>query len=99
MKAHLVDELHEAFDGSFMKPEIQDGTWWVVDGPDGMWVFPLRYFTRDDLMSEYPKAEIETQRGYGSRLSAPGYLDCTDWGLHPTEDAAAEELLEIYGEG
>jgi len=40
---------------------------------------------------------IETQFGYGVRLSAPGYLDCTDWEVfenEPEADTRAEELEE-----
>jgi hypothetical protein len=40
---------------------------------------------------------IETFFGYGVRLSAPGYLDCTEWEVFETEAEAEErgkELLE-----
>ena len=34
-----------------------------------------------------------------ARLSAPGYLDCTDWqGPQPTEDAALYDLWMTYGD-
>ena len=37
--------------------------------------------------------------GWYSRLSAPGYLDCTDWqGPYSCEDEALEALYETYGE-
>lgn len=38
---------------------------------------------------------IEARFGYGVRLSAPGYLDCTEWEVFDTEaeaDAMAKEL-------
>ncbi len=35
-------------------------------------------------------------RGYGARLSAPGYLDCTEWTVFDTEDEAREYLEEMY---
>ena len=39
------------------------------------------------------------QSGYYARLSAPGYLDCTDWlGPFGTSDEAYEELAETYGD-
>ena len=34
--------------------------------------------------------------GYGARLSAPGYLDCTEWAVFETEDEAREYLEEMY---
>lgn len=37
--------------------------------------------------------------GYYSRLSAPGYLDATDWhGPYDQPEEALEALYEIYGE-
>lgn len=37
--------------------------------------------------------------GWYSRLSAPGYLDCTEWqGPYATEDEALEGLYETYGD-
>lgn len=32
--------------------------------------------------------------GYGARLSAPGYADCTEWAVFPTEWEAREHLEE-----
>lgn len=40
----------------------------------------------------------ENIRGYGARLSAPGYLDCTEWNVFPTEQEAREYLDENYPE-
>lgn len=44
---------------------------------------------------------IETVRlfkGYGARLSAPGYMDCTDWCVFDSHEAAVEYLEETYGD-
>jgi hypothetical protein len=39
----------------------------------------------------------ENVKGYGARLSAPGYLDCTEWTVFDTEDEAREYLdREMY---
>ena len=38
----------------------------------------------------------ENIKGYGARLSAPGYLDCTEWTVFDTEDEAREHLEEMY---
>jgi hypothetical protein len=39
----------------------------------------------------------ENVKGYGVRLSAPGYLDCTEWDVYDSEEeatTAADELRE-----
>ena len=41
---------------------------------------------------------IEIIEGWGARLSAPGYLDCTDWAVHDTEAEAHEYLTDMYGD-
>jgi hypothetical protein len=35
---------------------------------------------------------------YLCRMSAPGYMDCTDWECHATAQAAADSLVDNYGE-
>ena len=36
--------------------------------------------------------------GFGARLSAPGYMDCTEWAVFDTEDEAEHYLEEQYGD-
>jgi len=38
----------------------------------------------------------ENIKGYGARLSAPGYLDCTEWTVFDTEEEAKTYLDENY---
>lgn len=38
----------------------------------------------------------ENIQGYGARLSAPGYLDCTEWMVFDTKEKAEEYLREWY---
>ena len=40
--------------------------------------------------------EIVQCRGFGARLTAPGYLDCTDWCVLDTEQQAVDYLAEYY---
>src|SRR5260370_41630348 len=40
--------------------------------------------------------EWETIRGYGARLSAPGYLDCTEWTVFDTAEEAQAYLDENF---
>ena len=39
---------------------------------------------------------VERITGFGCRLSAPGYMDCTDWTVHKTEKEAEQYLSEMY---
>ena len=41
---------------------------------------------------------IECKRGYGVRLSAPGYIDCTPWTLFETEEEANEFISEEFSD-
>lgn len=50
-------------------------------------------------LSPYCKGTIQSWKnimGYGARLSAPGYLDCTEWTVFDTEQEAKEYLDENY---
>jgi hypothetical protein len=52
----------------------------------------LEVFKTSDIHS------IEERKGYGARLSAPGYMDCTEWTVFNTEDEAQAYLDENYPE-
>ena len=41
-------------------------------------------------------SQITRRQGFGVRLSANGYMDCTDWIVCDTELECFEELLEMY---
>ena len=41
---------------------------------------------------------ISVREGFGARLSAPGYLDCTEWAVFSTTEEADKYLNEMYGE-
>lgn len=41
--------------------------------------------------------DIEVYQSYGARLSAPGYLDCTDWYTDKTEQALAGQVADYLG--
>lgn len=41
----------------------------------------------------------ELSEGWLYRLSAPGYMDCTDTGSAATEQEAIEALLDLYCDG
>lgn len=40
---------------------------------------------------------VELKEGFGARLSAPGYLDCTEWSVFDTAEEAEQYLQDTYG--
>ena len=58
----------------------------------------------DDLQAhfdEWYEGSIESvslRIGYGARLSAPGYMDCTEWSVFDTAEAAQAYLDQEYPE-
>jgi hypothetical protein len=60
-----------------------------------------RYSDTVDALTPYLEnnriSNVERVEGYFSRLSAPGYLDCTDWlGPYETEQAALDAVKDMY---
>lgn len=47
-----------------------------------------------DYVAGHCVQEIEVIRGYFARLSAPGYLDCTEWCAYDTLKEARESLRD-----
>ena len=87
---------------AFMEPEIVHGEWYEVETSNGTWWLPTDVCLEKDLKG-YVDGEIQevTVRAqcWGGRLSASGYMDCTDWcaGFESEEEAKAY-LTEMYGE-
>ena len=87
----------------FMKPEIieqdwykvetSDGTWWVPDDCVGNTIQDIMEF--EDYVEGIPQ-EYEKIHGFGARLSAPGYMDCTEWCVFDNECEAVSYLCETY---
>lgn len=79
----------------FMKPQITEKQIWALvenegsehDGGFG-WI-PNDHVNRGDNV-------LERMTGYGARLSAPGYMDCTSWSVHKTVAEAAQDLIDNY---
>jgi hypothetical protein len=91
-----------------MQAQIQGPTeWWEVETTQGTtWVecenvgrsevkavdlLPFLEVTDTDCIVHW-----EFKSGYGARLHAPGYLDCTEWSVFDTEDEAREHLFETW---
>lgn len=80
---------------SFMQPAItMELTWWEVTTRCGE-SFILPHDLPLDI--DWNRVEtIERREGHGARLSAPGYMDCTEWSVHRTEAEAAQYLIDTY---
>ena len=50
-----------------------------------------------DYVEDTPKS-LENIKGYGARLSAPGYLDCTPFVVFDTQEEAEQYLTDEYPE-
>ena len=65
---------------------------------------PLTDKERETIISELSQycegtiQEWKTIFGYGARLSAPGYTDCTEWTVFETAEEAKQYLGETYPE-
>ena len=91
----------------FMQPEIYRGSMIIVDSE---FFFPASVFSVSDALREAGITDadgepvdgewsVRVESGFWGRLSAPGFLDCTDWsGPFETEEEAIAELREAYGE-
>ena len=98
---------------SHMQPEIIYGEWYEIDGDCGTEFVPAdivgdlpdgghdRWGAPPPKLADYLESRriVSWQRiaGYGARMSAPGYLDCTAWAVYETEEEAEDNLQEMYG--
>ena len=88
----------------FMQPHIVYDRWIVIETTYGTTVIPQSVigkqtcFSRKELQP-YCDGDVissELVDGYGARLSAPGYLDCTDWTVFPTLQDAEQYLKDTF---
>lgn len=40
--------------------------------------------------------EVTMRDGFGARMSAPGYMDCTEWSVFDTAEEAEQYLSDTY---
>ncbi len=89
----------------FMVPDIDKGKWYSVESHSDT-VFVLAEYLNDVIQNHLDYLEsndsievVYLGNGYGSRLSAPGYLDCTDWNApFDTELDAMAALYDLYAD-
>lgn len=95
---------------SFMKPEIYFGGYFEIETTHGTECVPADVIGRTcstaaEAFANYVEGKIqdddeliEYREGWLTRMSAPGYMDCTEWSVHPTEEEAREYLADMYGD-
>ena len=99
----------EIIEDVFVTVETRDGTWnFPADcigslaacdiGPDDARFEELSAACADYVEGRRPFERIEVRSGFGARFSAPGYLDCSEWSVHPTLADAIEELANQAGD-
>jgi hypothetical protein len=84
-----------------MIPHYLCDDFYTGEGPDGTVVAPTDLFRGIDdfvLLTNCTRHTVEVvQRKFWSRLTAPGYLDSTDWlGPFDTFEEARTALYETY---
>ena len=96
----MQKSIDEVFEGQFMQPEITaKQTWYQVEDKWGeTFLYPGDLFSKEEVAAEHEEAEVEELEGFGARLSASGYLDCTDWCVLDTEEEAEQYLIDTYGD-
>lgn len=95
---------------SFMQPQVYHDLYFEIETTIGTEIVPADVIGRTcatdvsaflDYLEGEPNDEdelVEVKEGWLARMSAPGYLDCTDWSAHETEEEARAYLEEMYGE-
>ena len=74
---------------SHMQPQVWHGAFVrVTDSFDGD-----RWIPESDLGAG--EVSYDLRIAYGARLSAPGYLDCTEWEVFDTEQEACSYLADM----
>ena len=83
---------------AFMEQEVVFGEWFIWEHKyGGTCSIPHEYI--NDVPGECILEVVEHRiEGWGARMSAPGYLDCTEWVVFETVEEAYEYLDEYYGE-
>ena len=85
-----------------LQDDIQEGWWLTVEYKTGeVTVTPLHTgLTLSHIQDEHldTVSEMKITKGWCARLSAPGYVDCTDWlGPYESIEQATEALDEAWG--
>ena len=102
MKRNIEKQLDKEFSGHMTWEITQEHFQRISNTKEGDILCPEAYaeFPGNEEAAEaygVSPEDVETLFGWFARLSAPGYLDATDWlGPYDTEEEAAEALLDAY---
>ena len=91
------DELCEEYakTDTFMEPQITNKiNWWEIESGFGISVFEADCRLENTQMPS-GRWWVDLSTGHGARLSAPGYMDCTDWCVFDTEQEAIDYLADM----
>jgi hypothetical protein len=111
MDKPTIDRILDKLSEGFMVPDIRQQDVWSVETENGTEYVPADLITPGkrtfvvSQLAQYCEGPI-IDRGnhllrrnvWCARLSAPGYLDCTDTAVFDMEDEAREYLAETYGD-
>ncbi|QBQ74420.1 hypothetical protein BcepSauron_040 [Burkholderia phage BcepSauron] len=93
---------------SHMIPHVEFGQYFSIDTDHGTEIVPADVIGRTvgthvEAFANYLEGKpydadevIEPRDGWLARMTAPGYLDRTDWTVHATEKEAREYLADTY---
>lgn len=83
---------------AFMQPEYYSGGYDIVETTDGetFYVMPGDDYPDNAEMDADGNVDCETVSGVLWQLSAPGYMDCTDWTPARSMEDAREDLSGTY---
>ncbi len=82
----------------FLKQDVAYEVDWYSLEPDSKLralVLDLEDYVEADRTEIY---ELTLVEGWGGRMSAPGYTDCTEWTVLPEREDVEAVLEDMYGE-
>ena len=91
-----MPKLKEEFAHSFMQPEFYQGDVIEVEQRGESFFMPLEYYNASDWQKDHIATKHKNK--FLARMSAFGYLDCTDWSMHDSLKNAEKTLIDMYGE-
>jgi hypothetical protein len=93
---------------SFMQPDVQFGRYFLIEANHGETHLVPADVCNGETAGDFadyvqgkiddPESPVESIEGWYGRMSAPGYLDCTDWTWGDTEKEVRDTLAEYYGD-